>query len=210
MCRITLQYLHKVTEPMWPVSMYKEGLSSWHGRTHYCNYPPSPSSFPRFLLSPLTAEEKFMALWKAGFWEWTSLFLPCCTSVWLKTEEITLVWLLLREVSRTRRRPQGQHKPAFSSMSATVQLPIHTCGALHEQLSLSTLITWCVLTVGARITFFSAVFCCNFPAGDILMLSVSFVTCWQYAEHRGGILNDSLKWEIILALSASHKCLVQK
>lgn len=33
------------------------------------------------------------------------------------------------------------------------------------------------------------------------MLSVSSLTCWQYAVCRGGILNDSLKWESNLTLN---------
>lgn len=173
----------------WAVCRNWEWLGLWHGRKflNARNYylPPSP-----IFLSPLRARGNLMALWKAeaasNFLTFTLLLLPR-----LKT---SLCLTVTGEVS-TMRGPLSQHSTAAPRPRHNIPF-IHAERCLRKMLSLCPLIKYCMLTGEKRRTFFWLASALTFQLRVYLCShsqSVLFVTCWQYSQQRGGILNDSLK-----------------
>lgn len=116
------------------------------------------------------------------------------------------------------RGPLSQHSTAAPRPRHNIPF-IHAERCLRKMLSLCPLIKYCMLTGEKRRTFFWLASALTFQLRVYLCShsqSVLFVTCWQYSQQRGGILNDSLKQESILAPNAgmtvwykNNKCLIR-
>lgn len=195
-------FILTVTAPRVASSFWRswEWVGLWHGRKflnarNYCLPPLSPI----FLCSHSC--RALQGSVKGGFWTWTGHQDSTFTPLPLSRPKTFICLPVTREVS-SRTGPVRQ-----CSASAPAFGPRHNFPFIHEErygwklLSLSPLIMYCMT---AEITFFSfqLVSALSFQLRIHLCShsqSEPLVTCWQYSQHRGGILNDSLKWEIMLA-----------